>query len=173
MFYSFVRAVSGLNPFGKAAEATNDVVIVPVGGIDEATLNNDGEPQQAPPERERRQVREMWSNKRDLEAGEIYHEAVNDGISKSETWGCWCEKWGWDARQRYTASAETISREARSAMVALCPFSDRSNCHGLGISCVSKALQLPNVTIKHCSSGSGLWRVSMWHGSTIGVIQGQ
>ena len=88
MFYSFVRAVSGLNPFGKAVEATNDVVIVPVGGIDEATLNNDGEPQQALPERERRQVREMISHKRDLEAGEIYHEAVNDGISKSETWGC-------------------------------------------------------------------------------------
>ena len=42
MFNSFVRAVSGWNPFGKAAEATNDVVIAPVGGIDEATLNNDG-----------------------------------------------------------------------------------------------------------------------------------
>ena len=75
MFNSFVRAVSGLNPFGKAAETTNDIV-VPVGGIDEATLNNEGEPQQAPPERERRQVREMRPDKRDLEAGEIYYEAV-------------------------------------------------------------------------------------------------
>ena len=82
MFNSFVRAVSGLNPFGKAAEATNDVVIVPVGGIDEATLNNDGKPQQAPLERERRQVREMRPNKRDLVAGEIYYEAVNYGYQR-------------------------------------------------------------------------------------------
>ena len=75
MFNSFVRAGSGLNPFGKAVEATNDIV-VSAGGIDEATLNNEGEPQQAPPERERRQVREMRPDKRDLEAGEIYYGAV-------------------------------------------------------------------------------------------------
>ena len=82
MFNSFVRAVSGLNPFGKAAETTNDIVVVSVGGIDEATLNNEGEPQQTPPERERRQVREIRLNKRDLEAGEIYYEAVNYGYER-------------------------------------------------------------------------------------------
>ena len=48
MFNSFVKAVSGLNPFGKAAETPSDVVIVPAGGIDEATLNNEGEPQHKP-----------------------------------------------------------------------------------------------------------------------------
>ena len=47
MFNSFVRAVSGLNLFWKAAEAINDAVIVPVGGIDEAALNNDDKPQRA------------------------------------------------------------------------------------------------------------------------------
>ena len=59
MFNSFVRAASGLNPFGKAAYTTNDIVVVPVDSIDEASLNNEGEPQQAPPQRERRQVREV------------------------------------------------------------------------------------------------------------------
>ena len=75
MFNSFVRAVSGLNPFGKAAETTNDIVVIPVGGMNEATLNNEGEPQQAPPERERRQVRGGRPNRRDLEVEEVYYEA--------------------------------------------------------------------------------------------------
>ena len=75
MLNSFVRAVSGLNPFGKAAETTNDIVVVPVGGMNEATLNNEGEPQQAPPERKRRQVRGGRPNRRDLEVEEVYYEA--------------------------------------------------------------------------------------------------
>ena len=75
MFNSFVKAVSGLNPFGKAAETPSDIVIVPEGGINDATLNNEGEPQQNLPERERRQVRKRRPNRRDLEADEIYHEA--------------------------------------------------------------------------------------------------
>ena len=75
MFNSFVKAVSGLNPFGKAAETPSDIVIVPEGGINDATLNNEGEPQQNLPERERRQVRERRPNRRDLEADEIHHEA--------------------------------------------------------------------------------------------------
>ena len=75
MFNSFVRAVSGLNPLGKAAETNNDIVVVPVGGMNEATLNNEGEPQQAPPERERRQVRGGRPNRRDLEVEEVYYEA--------------------------------------------------------------------------------------------------
>ena len=75
MFNSFVRAVSGENPFRKAAGATNGIVVVPVGGIDEATLNNENEPQQTPPERERRQVREGRPNRRDFEVEEVYYEA--------------------------------------------------------------------------------------------------
>ena len=66
MFNSFVKAVSGLNPFGKAAETPSDIVIVPEGGINDATLNNEGEPQQNLPKRERRQVRERRPNRRDL-----------------------------------------------------------------------------------------------------------
>ena len=70
-----MRAVSGLNPFGKAAESANDIVVVPVGGNDEATLNNEGEPQQAPPERKRRQVSEGRPSRRDLGVEEVYYEA--------------------------------------------------------------------------------------------------
>ena len=40
MFNSFVRDVSWLNPFGKVAETASDIVVLPVGGMNEATLNN-------------------------------------------------------------------------------------------------------------------------------------
>ena len=71
MFNSFVRDVSWLNPFGTVAETTSDIVVLPVGGMNEATLNNE----QAPPERERRQVREGTPSRRDLEVEEVYYEA--------------------------------------------------------------------------------------------------
>ena len=160
-----MKAVRSLNPFGKAAKATRNVdqwvTLTDESWTIRMNLN-----------------RPFHKGKYDIqEKGDITRETWKLGklwgskwwISNAETRGCWWGKRGWDTGQRCTASAGTISREARTKMVALCTFSDRSYCHGLGISCVYRALQLPNATIKFCSLGNNLRHVSSWHGSTVGL----
>ena len=88
----------------------------------------------------------LLKGKGDLEAGEIHNEAVNHGYQRPKP-GDADERNEGEMPDRAPQPVQGHFRQRQGPRGSLCTFSDRSDCHRLGISCVARELQLPNATI--------------------------